>query len=91
VEFGQEANKVLKAAFRAYRTDQAITNIELAFGGVSAQPIERRALVATLGTADAMILVDLDDISAPAHGARWRAQPEEANWGDCIGKGRKNR
>jgi hypothetical protein len=32
----------------------------------TAQPIERRALIATIGTADAMILVDVDDIAAHA-------------------------
>ena len=47
-------------------TDQGHDDIELPSAGVAAQRIECRPLVAALGAADAVILVDLDDLAAHA-------------------------
>jgi hypothetical protein len=67
VNFGQEADQVLQAASEPVdrpRHDHA----ELPLGGVSAERIKAGAFVAPLGAADAVIFVDLDDLTAHAAG-----------------------
>jgi hypothetical protein len=67
VDFRQEGDKVLKAAAKAiYRPRH--DNIKLTAGRCFMQGIERRALVFALGTADAMILEDVDDLPTGALG-----------------------
>jgi hypothetical protein len=66
-QLGQEADQVLQAAAETI-DGPGHHDIELALSGVAAQRVEGRALVATLGAADAMILVDLDDLAADARG-----------------------
>jgi hypothetical protein len=39
-------------------------HIEFALCGISAERIERRALIPALGAADAMVPIDLDDLRA---------------------------
>jgi hypothetical protein len=63
VEFGQEADEILKRAPRPIdrpRYDQ----IELAARGVVSERVECRALVRALGPTDPLIAVDLDDVPA---------------------------
>ena len=43
-------------------------HVELRLGSISTQPIECRALVPAFGAADAVVLVDMDDIAT--HAAR---------------------
>src|SRR5262249_9883276 len=45
-------------------------NIELPFRSVTVQRVEGRPLVAPLGTADAVVLVDLDDLPPGAIGGQ---------------------
>jgi hypothetical protein len=65
VDFRQEDNEVLQ------RTTETIDrpchdDIEFSSRGIAAQPIERWPGVAALGAADAVILVNLDDLAAYA-------------------------
>jgi hypothetical protein len=59
----RKANQVLQAAAQPIDRPRHY-HVELALGSVSAQRIEAEALVLALGAADAVILVDLDDIAA---------------------------
>ena len=69
VQLAQEPHKVLKAAAQAIDTP-GHDHIELAARRGPAQRIERRALVATFGAADAVVFVDLGDLAAHAAGDR---------------------
>ena len=62
-----EANQVLKAAAKPIDAPRH-HHVELALCGVPAERIKRRALIPSLGTANAVILVNLDDLAAHAAG-----------------------
>src|SRR5262245_60236223 len=63
MQFGQEANQVLKAA--AQPIDRpSHDHIELTLVGIAAKGIEGRTLVPALSAADAVIPVHLDDLAA---------------------------
>jgi hypothetical protein len=67
VQLGQEGDKVLQAA--AETIDRpSHDHVELSPRCSPAERIERWALIAALGAADAVILVDLDDLAAHAAG-----------------------
>jgi hypothetical protein len=63
VKLGQEADQVLQTAPQPINRPRH-HHIELATGCRTAQRIELRALIAALGAANAVILVDLDDLTA---------------------------
>ena len=65
VELGQEADQVLQAAAEAIDVP-GHDDIELPLGSVPVQGIEGRPLVAPLGAADAVILLDLHHAPAGA-------------------------
>src|SRR5436189_5922572 len=68
---GEKTDQVLQAAPESINRP-GHDHVKLALGGVSAQRIDARPLVAPLGAADAVVLVDLDDLAA--HAARDVAQ-----------------
>jgi hypothetical protein len=66
MQFRKEANKVLEAAPKAVNRPSH-NQIEPALCGVSAERVEGRAPIpTTLCTTDAVILVDLDELTADA-------------------------
>src|SRR5262249_30342565 len=67
VNFRQEADEVLKAAAEPINRP-GHDHVEVAFGGIPAERIEAGALVTSSGATDAVILVDLDDLTAHAAG-----------------------
>src|SRR4029077_1973325 len=67
VDFRQEAGEILQAAAEAVDAPRH-DHIEFSPRGGAAQRVEGRALVAVLGTADAVILVDFDNLAAHAAG-----------------------
>src|SRR5262245_19189844 len=69
VQLGQKADQVLQAATEPIDRPGHY-HVKRAFGGVSAERIEAGSFVAALGAADAVILVDLDDLTARAGGDR---------------------
>jgi hypothetical protein len=64
VEFGQKADQVLKAPAQSI-DGPSHDHLKLSAGRCSAERVEGGALVSTLRAADAMVLVDLDNL--PAH------------------------
>jgi len=67
MQLRQEGDQVLQAA--AEPIDRpGHDHVEFPPGGSAAQRVEGGALIATFGAADAVILVDLDDIAAHAAG-----------------------
>jgi hypothetical protein len=75
-QLGQEANQILQAA--AEQIDgPGRDHVDLAGGGVLQEPIESWALVATLGAADAGVLIETYNL--PAGLCRlWSAPPSGA-------------
>ena len=67
VQLGKEANKVVKAPPEPIHRP-GHDDIEFASAASLHMRVERRALVPALGTADALVLVDLDDVAAHAAG-----------------------
>ena len=65
MELGQEVDEVLQAAAEPIDRPRH-HHIELALGGIPKERIKGWALIPALGTADAVILVDLDDLAAHA-------------------------
>ena len=65
VKLGQERHKVFQATAKAIDVP-GHHNVELAFGGVPAQRIERRPSIAALSAADAVIFVDFGHLPASA-------------------------
>ena len=67
VQLGQEANQVLQAAAEPIHRP-CHHHVELPLGSVPAQRVEGWALFPALGAADAVVLVDVDDLAAHAAG-----------------------
>src|SRR5262245_13552249 len=67
MNFRQEAHQVLQAAPQPVDRP-GHDHVELPFGGIPAERIEARTLVTPSGAADAVIFVDLDDLTAHATG-----------------------
>src|SRR5215469_14548742 len=65
VQLGQKANEVLQAAAEPIDRPRH-HQIELALSGIAQQPIELRPLIPALSAADAVVLVDTDDLTAHA-------------------------
>ena len=63
VQLGQEANKILQAAAEPIDRPSHY-QIELALIGIPHKSIERWALIPTLGAANAVVLVDVDNLTA---------------------------
>src|SRR5262245_32919163 len=63
MQLGQEADQVLQAAAQPVHRPSH-DHVEFPTRGITAQLVERRPLVASPGAADAMILVDPDDLAA---------------------------
>jgi hypothetical protein len=80
VKLGQERHKVFQPAPKP-STFQAITNVELALGGVAAQRVERRPAIAPLSATDAVISVELGHhrLSGAARGDLGRHGKEPKN------------
>jgi hypothetical protein len=55
VQLGEEANKVLQTAAKPIHAPRHY-QVELSLGRVPAQPVESRALIATLGAGNAVVL-----------------------------------
>ena len=67
MQISEEGSQVLKAAAKPIDRPRH-DNVELAFGGIAAQGIECRPLLPALGTANAMILVDLFSLDPAKRG-----------------------
>ena len=62
MQLGEEADQVLQAAAEPIDRSRR-HHVESPLGSIPAQPIECRALVLAFGAADAVVLVDMDDIA----------------------------
>src|SRR5215472_13219087 len=67
MQLGQEGNKILQAAAEPIDAPSH-DHVELALSGIAQKAIELRPLVPALSAADAVILVDTDDLAAHAAG-----------------------
>ena len=65
MQFGQETNEVLKAAAESVHRPRH-DHIEFALGSVPNKPVKLRSVIPALGTADAVVLVDTDNLAAHA-------------------------
>src|SRR5262245_33131993 len=68
MDLRQEADQVLKAAAQAIN-GPCHNHVELPSAGISAESVELRALISALGAADAVVLVDLDDLEPATLGS----------------------
>src|SRR5262249_15844705 len=67
MQLGQEGNKILQAAAEPIDAPSH-DHVELALSAIAQKPIELSPLVPALSAADAVILVDTDDLAAHAAG-----------------------